>query len=70
MTKSNSYWKDQRVVHYVLLFLLYINDLPNWSKKLSFWVFADDTNMFYTSDKLEHLKTHMNEELKLVSKAN
>ena len=29
-----------------LLFLLYINDLPNCSNKLSFRIFADDTNMF------------------------
>ena len=49
-----------------LLFLLYINDLTNCSKKLSFRIFADDTNMFYTSDKLHHLETVMNEELKLV----
>ena len=29
-----------------LLFLLYIDDLPNCSNKLSFRIFADDTNMF------------------------
>ena len=29
-----------------LLFLLYINDLPKSSKKLTFRIFADDTNMF------------------------
>ena len=28
-----------------ILFLLYINDLPNISKKLSFFLFADDTNI-------------------------
>ena len=28
-----------------LLFLLYINDLPNVSKKLTFYLFADDTNI-------------------------
>ena len=33
----------------------------------SFRMFAD-TNMFYTSDKLQHLETVMNEELKLVFK--
>ena len=27
-----------------LLFLLYINDLPNISKELKFYLFADDTN--------------------------
>jgi len=29
-----------------LLMLLYINELPSYSKKLSFRVFADGTNMF------------------------
>ena len=35
-----------------LLFLLYINDLPNISEKLSFFLFADDTNLYYESDDL------------------
>ena len=51
-----------------LLFLLYINDLPNCSKKLSFRIFADDTNVFFTSDKIKDLETVMNEELKLIFK--
>ena len=29
-----------------LLFLLYINDLPNISKDLKFYLFADDTNIY------------------------
>ena len=49
-----------------LLFLLYINDLPNCSSKLSFRIFADDTNMFYTSNNLRNLESVMNEEFKLV----
>ena len=32
-----------------LLFLLYINDLPNSSTNLSFRLFADDANIFYAS---------------------
>ena len=37
-----------------LLFLLYINDLPLVSKKLTFFLFADDTNIYYEySDVLE-----------------
>ena len=37
-----------------LLFLLYINDLPLVSKKLTFFLFADDTNIYYeSSDVLE-----------------
>ena len=49
-----------------LLFLLYINDLPNCSSKLSFRIFADDTNMFYTSNDLHNLEFVMNEEFKSV----
>ena len=30
-----------------LLFLLYINDLPNASESLTFHLFADDTNILY-----------------------
>ena len=36
-----------------LLFLLYINDLPNISNKLSFYLFADDTNIFFESINLQ-----------------
>ena len=35
-----------------LLFLLYINDLPNISKALNFYLFADDTNMYYETKSL------------------
>ena len=49
-----------------LLFLLYINDFPNCSSKLSFRIFADDTNMFYTSNNLRNLESVMNEEFKSV----
>ena len=46
-----------------LLFLLYINDLPRSSKKLTFRIFADDTNMFYSSKDPEQLQSVINEEL-------
>ena len=39
-----------------LLFLLYINDLPNISDKLQFFLFADDTNLYYESDNLVELE--------------
>ena len=34
-----------------ILFLIYINDLPNISNKLKFLIFADDTNIYYNEDK-------------------
>ena len=51
-----------------LLFLLYINDLPRSSKKLTFRIFADDTNMFYSSKDPEQLQSVINEELGKVLK--
>ena len=50
-----------------LLFLLYINDLPNISSKLQFFLFADDTNIYYESDDLKELEKTVNRELKLLS---
>ena len=46
-----------------LLFLLYINDLPNISKSLNFYLFADDTNIYYESDSLVKLESKINKEL-------
>ena len=51
-----------------LLFLLYINDLPNSSEKLSFRIFADDTNVFFTGSNPNEVECTMNEEIKLVLK--
>ena len=45
-----------------LLFLLYINDMPNSSTKLSFRMFADDANIFYTSKDPRELELVMNNE--------
>ena len=47
-----------------LLFLLYINDLPNISKILDFYLFADDTNIYYEGLSLQDLEKKMNKELK------
>ena len=47
-----------------LLFLLYINDLPNSSKILKLILFADDTNVFCSHSSLLELKNIINLELK------
>ena len=46
-----------------LLFLLYINDLPNCSEKLCFKIFADDINVFASARGLKSLERLMNSEL-------
>ena len=50
-----------------LLFLIYVNDLPNISDKLDFFLFADDTNIYYDSADLLELEKTVNEELKKLS---
>ena len=47
-----------------LLFLIYINDLPNISTNLKFFLFADDTNIYFESDDLIKLENAVNKELK------
>ena len=51
-----------------LLFLLYINDLLSISKKLTFYLFADDTNIYFESSNLLHLHKTINKELRKVRK--
>ena len=50
-----------------LLFLIYINDLPNISDKLQFFLFADDTNIYFDSENLALIERVVNEELKKLS---
>ena len=47
-----------------LLFHIYINDLPNISDKLNFFLFADDTNIYFESDDLLTLERTVNNEIK------
>ena len=50
-----------------LLFLIYINDLPNISSIMFFILFADDTNIFYSHDSLDTLFQIVNTELTRVA---
>ena len=43
-----------------LLFLIYINDIYNSSKKLPFYLFADDTNLLYAEKNLKSLESVIN----------
>jgi len=49
-----------------LLFLIYINDLPNASNILNFIIFADDTNVFHSHKSLHELYQIINQELTYV----
>ena len=48
---------------WVPCFFIYINDLPNISKKLKYYIFADDTNIYLESVDLQSLEKIMNKEL-------
>ena len=45
------------------MFMLYINDVPNCSSKLSFRIFVDDINIFYSNSSIDEIEWVMNEEL-------
>ena len=51
-----------------LLFLLFINDLPNASKHLKFYLFADDTNLYYDSETLDDVIKKVNKRLKHIKR--
>ena len=46
-----------------LLFLIYVNDIFMASDKLTFYLFADDTNLLYADKSLKSLETIVNCEL-------
>jgi len=50
-----------------LLFLTYIIDIPNISSKLAFFLFVDDTSIYFESGNLEQLRKVINFELKYVN---
>ena len=51
-----------------LLFLLYINDLAKVSKELTFFLFADDTNIYYKSSNILDILKTVKKELRKVRK--
>ena len=53
----------QRAILGPLLFLLYINDIENCSDIISFVLYADDTNAFYSNSCLKTLSSTIQNEL-------
>ena len=65
----NVYWGvPQGSVLGSLHFLVSINDLPNVSRKLKFYFFADDTNIYYDTETLDKLVKTVNIKLKFVKR--
>ena len=50
-----------------LLFLIYVNDLPNVSNMLDPIMFADDTNLFFSNSNIKTLFATVNHELEKIS---
>ena len=50
-----------------LLFLLYINDLPNICNNAFMYMFADDSNLFLTGKNLREMESNINRELTILS---
>ena len=51
----------------LILFLLYMNDIENCSKLLSFILFADDTNIFYSNNCLKTINKVIQAEINKVT---
>ena len=51
-----------------LLFLVFTSDLPSVSKTLNFYLFADDTNIYFDAESLEKIEKTVNTELKKVNR--
>ena len=50
-----------------LLFLIYMNDISKCSNILSFILFADNTNLFYSHKNADVLGNTMNQELRKIT---
>ena len=51
-----------------LLFLLYINDLPNCLTNCVPWMYADDTHLTYAGDNTGDIESRLNHDLENVKK--
>ena len=53
LLRDITYWVAECSLLGSLLFFLYINDLPDISKIVNIYLFADDTNIYYENESLD-----------------
>ena len=58
----------QGSVHGPLFFLIYMNNISRVSSKFAFYLFANDTSIYFESGNLEPFQKIVNNELKRVKK--
>ena len=61
-------WCSTRFCPWAFIIFIFINDLPAVSKKLKFYLFADDTNIYFYADKLEKIEKVVNTKLRKVNR--
>ena len=61
-------WSSPGISTGTIIIFTFINDLPNVSKHLTFYLFADDTNIYFESSDLSYIQKIVNRELRKVRK--
>ena len=60
----HNFYQGKRLGKKKISFHFLFNDLPLSSSKLAFYLFADDTNIYYEAESLDRLQIVVKKELK------